>query len=160
MLKLCRSLLRRPQSLSDASWLRDRAQAPGADVDALSLPIDLDCRPLDVCLEHPVRLVVRVANLVTEAWPLATNLTFTGQSGPLYVTVFRQLRLRTGWRGRACACPQKRRIAQSIADIHLVVLARSVQVAQAKRPVPVVLFHISRLCSVRSSYEWGVLVRT
>jgi hypothetical protein len=94
-------------SLSDASWLRNRAQAPSADVDFFPLPVNVDRCSLDVRPEHPIGLVVGVANLVTEAWPLATNVTLTGHSGPLYVTVFRHLRLRTCWRDRALPVPAK-----------------------------------------------------
>jgi hypothetical protein len=78
-----------------ASWLRDSAETPGADVDPLRLSVYLDGCSLNVRLEHPIGLVVRVADLVAEARSLATDVTFTGHTGPLCVSVSVHLRLRT-----------------------------------------------------------------
>jgi hypothetical protein len=59
------------------------------------MPVDLNGCPLNIRPEHPVGLVVGVADLVTKTWPLTTDITLTGHTGPLYVSVLRHLRLRT-----------------------------------------------------------------
>jgi hypothetical protein len=72
------------KSLADARRLRDRAQAASANVYSLWLSINLNRRALDIRLEHAICLVVRVADFVTEPRSLATHITFTGHTGPLY----------------------------------------------------------------------------
>lgn len=67
----------------------------------------MNSRSLDIRSEHPIRFVVRVANVMTKPWPLATNLTFTGHTGPLYVVVLIHLRLRTRLARQAFRVPAK-----------------------------------------------------
>jgi hypothetical protein len=79
----------------EASRLGDRAKATGADVYPLRQTINLNSCSLNVRPEHPVCLVIGVADVVAKSWPLATDVTLTGHTGPLYVVVLIHLRLRT-----------------------------------------------------------------
>ena len=77
----------RTWGLGQARFLVQRPNAAGADVQLAWKPILKNRRALNIEPEHPVGPALRVAHVVPEAWPTATNVTFTGHRVPLYQRV-------------------------------------------------------------------------